>query len=219
MPTLSVEIYQSLSDAMVARCKATGEPLRHFVSRALSDARGWITRRCSRSRPRGRWCRGSIKAGSPSGSSGITVISASAPSRGSMARWSPSMGISIRSIPTVGSPCRRMPHPCPLPASPISIRCAGSISEEFDSLRRPLTAPARQAAPLGQSVLRRPPRRAFRADPYPRRLQDSGRHAAGRRRRRIRPNSRWPMCPARSSDSGRRLMPAASMSPAGICIS
>jgi len=40
MPTLSVEIYQSLLDAMVARCKATGEPLRHFVSRALSDALG-----------------------------------------------------------------------------------------------------------------------------------------------------------------------------------
>jgi hypothetical protein len=40
MPTLSVEIYQSLLDAMVARCEATGEPLRHFVSRALSDALG-----------------------------------------------------------------------------------------------------------------------------------------------------------------------------------
>ena len=40
MPRLSVEIYQSLLDAMLARCKATGEPLRHFVSRALSDALG-----------------------------------------------------------------------------------------------------------------------------------------------------------------------------------
>jgi hypothetical protein len=30
MPTSSVEIHQSLLDAMVARCKATGEPLRHF---------------------------------------------------------------------------------------------------------------------------------------------------------------------------------------------
>jgi hypothetical protein len=40
MPTSSVEIYQSLLDAMVARCKATGEALRHFVSRALSDALG-----------------------------------------------------------------------------------------------------------------------------------------------------------------------------------
>jgi alpha-acetolactate decarboxylase len=37
---LSVETYQSLLDAMVARCKATGEPLRHFVSQALSDALG-----------------------------------------------------------------------------------------------------------------------------------------------------------------------------------
>ena len=40
MPTLSVEIYQSLMDALAARCQATGEPLRHLVSRALSDALG-----------------------------------------------------------------------------------------------------------------------------------------------------------------------------------
>ena len=40
MPTLSIEIYQSLMDALVARCQATGEPLRHLVSRALSDALG-----------------------------------------------------------------------------------------------------------------------------------------------------------------------------------
>lgn len=40
MPTLTAEIYQSLMDAVMAHCKATGEPLRHFVSRALSDALG-----------------------------------------------------------------------------------------------------------------------------------------------------------------------------------
>lgn len=40
MPRLTVEVYQSLMDALVAHCEKTGEPLRHFVSRALSDALG-----------------------------------------------------------------------------------------------------------------------------------------------------------------------------------
>lgn len=40
MPTLSVEVYQSLMDELVARCRATGEPLDGFVSRALSEALG-----------------------------------------------------------------------------------------------------------------------------------------------------------------------------------
>ena len=40
MPRLTVEIYQSLLDALVARCAESGESLRHFVSRALSDALG-----------------------------------------------------------------------------------------------------------------------------------------------------------------------------------
>ena len=50
-----------------------------------------------------------------------------------MARWSPSTGNSIRSIPTAGSPSRRIPHPCHLPASPISTPFAGSISAPSDS--------------------------------------------------------------------------------------
>lgn len=40
MPTLTTDVYQSLMDALVAHCTASGEPLRHFVSRALSDALG-----------------------------------------------------------------------------------------------------------------------------------------------------------------------------------
>lgn len=40
MPKLNVEVYQSLLDALVARCNETGESLRHFVSRALSEALG-----------------------------------------------------------------------------------------------------------------------------------------------------------------------------------
>jgi acetolactate decarboxylase len=40
VPRLNVEIYQSLLDALTARCNETGESLRHFVSRALSDALG-----------------------------------------------------------------------------------------------------------------------------------------------------------------------------------
>ena len=40
MPRLNVEVYQSLLDALTARCNETGESLRHFVSRALSDAVG-----------------------------------------------------------------------------------------------------------------------------------------------------------------------------------
>ncbi len=40
MPRLTVEVYQSLMDALLAHCEKTGEPLRHFVSRALSDALG-----------------------------------------------------------------------------------------------------------------------------------------------------------------------------------
>ena len=40
MPRLTVEVYQSLMDALLAHCEKTGEPLRHFVSRALSEALG-----------------------------------------------------------------------------------------------------------------------------------------------------------------------------------
>jgi acetolactate decarboxylase len=40
MPALKTEISQSLIDALTAHCKATGEPLRHVVSRALADALG-----------------------------------------------------------------------------------------------------------------------------------------------------------------------------------
>lgn len=40
MPNLNIDIYQSLLDALQERCAATGESLRHFVSRALSDALG-----------------------------------------------------------------------------------------------------------------------------------------------------------------------------------
>ena len=40
MPNLTTEVYQSLMDALTAHCAATGESLRHFVSRALSDALG-----------------------------------------------------------------------------------------------------------------------------------------------------------------------------------
>ena len=40
MPTLSVEVYQSLMDKLVEHCRASGEPLDGFVSRALSDSLG-----------------------------------------------------------------------------------------------------------------------------------------------------------------------------------
>lgn len=40
MPTLAVEVYQSLMDKLVEHCRATGEPLDGFVSRALSDSLG-----------------------------------------------------------------------------------------------------------------------------------------------------------------------------------
>src|SRR3954471_211281 len=40
MPTLTTELYQSLMDALVAHCDATGESVRHFVTQALSDALG-----------------------------------------------------------------------------------------------------------------------------------------------------------------------------------
>jgi acetolactate decarboxylase len=40
MPRLTVEVYQSLLDALTARCAETGESLRHFVSRALSESLG-----------------------------------------------------------------------------------------------------------------------------------------------------------------------------------
>lgn len=40
MPTLTTEVYQSLMDALVAHCDATGESVRHFVTQALSDALG-----------------------------------------------------------------------------------------------------------------------------------------------------------------------------------
>jgi hypothetical protein len=40
MPRLTTEVYQSLMDALLAHCEKTGEPLRHFVSRALSEALG-----------------------------------------------------------------------------------------------------------------------------------------------------------------------------------
>ena len=38
MPKLNLEIYQSLMDALQARCAETGEPLHHFATRVLSDA-------------------------------------------------------------------------------------------------------------------------------------------------------------------------------------
>ena len=38
MPRLTVEIYQSLMDALTAHCAASGQSVRHFVSCALSDA-------------------------------------------------------------------------------------------------------------------------------------------------------------------------------------
>lgn len=40
MPTLKVEVYQSLMDTLVEHCRATGESLDGFVSRALSEALG-----------------------------------------------------------------------------------------------------------------------------------------------------------------------------------
>lgn len=40
MPRLTTEVYQSLMDALLAHCEKTGEPLRHFVSRTLSEALG-----------------------------------------------------------------------------------------------------------------------------------------------------------------------------------
>ena len=38
MPRLTVEVYQSLMDELTAHCAASGETMRHFVSRALSHA-------------------------------------------------------------------------------------------------------------------------------------------------------------------------------------
>jgi acetolactate decarboxylase len=38
MPRLTVEVYQSLMDALTTHCAASGESVRHFVSRALSEA-------------------------------------------------------------------------------------------------------------------------------------------------------------------------------------
>jgi acetolactate decarboxylase len=38
MPRLTTEVYQSLMDALTAHCARSGESVRHFVSRALSDA-------------------------------------------------------------------------------------------------------------------------------------------------------------------------------------
>src|SRR5262245_14168265 len=40
MPRLTVEVYQSLLDALTARCAESGESVRHFVSHALSEALG-----------------------------------------------------------------------------------------------------------------------------------------------------------------------------------
>jgi acetolactate decarboxylase len=40
MPRLTVEVYQSLMDALTTRCAASGESVRHFVSRALSEELG-----------------------------------------------------------------------------------------------------------------------------------------------------------------------------------
>lgn len=40
MPKLTVELYQSLHDALQARSSQTGEPVAHIVTRALSDALG-----------------------------------------------------------------------------------------------------------------------------------------------------------------------------------
>src|SRR5262249_33600418 len=40
MPRLNVHVYESLLNALTARCNETGESMRHFVSRALSDALG-----------------------------------------------------------------------------------------------------------------------------------------------------------------------------------
>src|SRR5262245_29986435 len=40
MPRLTVEVYQSLLDALTAHCRESGQSLRHFVSHALSEALG-----------------------------------------------------------------------------------------------------------------------------------------------------------------------------------
>src|SRR5690349_2520856 len=40
MPQLTLDLYQSLYDALHAHARQTGEPIAHIVARALSDALG-----------------------------------------------------------------------------------------------------------------------------------------------------------------------------------